>query len=109
MALLTFEFLLTAFLIHIVLHQLLPLVAAWLFFRNRWKRAWLIMLATMLVDLDHLAADPIVDPDRCSIGFHLLHSWPAVAVYVATLFVPWVRVLGAGLVIHMGLDGLDCL
>jgi len=88
---------------------LLPLVAAWLFFRNRWKRAWLIMLATMLVDLDHLAADPIVDPDRCSIGFHLLHSWPAVAVYVATLFVPWVRLLGAGLVIHMGLDGLDCL
>ncbi len=67
------------------------------------------MLATMLVDLDHLAADPIVDPDRCSIGFHLLQSWPAVAVYVATLFVPGVRLLGAGLVIHMGLDGLDCL
>jgi len=25
------------------------------------------------------------------------------------LFVPWVRLVGAGLVIHMGLDGLDCL
>ena len=67
------------------------------------------MLATMLVDLDHLAADPIVDPERCSVGFHLLHSWPAVSVYVAALFVPWVRLVGAGLVIHMGLDGLDCL
>ena len=98
-----------AFLIHIVFHLLLPLVVAWLFFRDRWKRAWLIMLATMLVDLDHLAADPIVDPERCSVGFHPLHSWPAVGVYVAALFVPWVRLVGAGLVIHMGLDGLDCL
>ena len=109
MALITFEFLLIAFLIHIVLHVLLPLVVAWLFFRDRWKRAWLIMLATMLVDLDHLAADPIVDPERCSVGFHPLHSWPAVGVYVAALFVPRVRLVGAGLVIHMGLDGLDCL
>ena len=109
MALLTFESLLIAFLIHIVFHLLLPLVVAWLFFRDRWKRAWLIMLATMLVDLDHLAADPIVDPDRCSIGFHLLHSWPAVGVYVAAVFVPCFRLVGAGLVIHMGVDGLDCL
>ena len=109
MALITFEFLLIAFLIHIVLHLLLPLVVAWLFFRDRWKRAWLIMLATMLVDLDHLAANPIFDPERCSVGFHPLHTWPAVGVYVAALFVPWVRLVGAGLVIHMGLDGLDCL
>ena len=109
MALPTFESLLIAFLIHIVFHLLLPLVVAWLFFRDRWKRAWLIMLAAMLVDLDHLAADPIVDPDRCSIGFHPLHSWPAMGVYVAALFVPWFRLVGAGLVIHMGLDGLDCL
>ena len=109
MALLTFESLLIAFLSHIVLHLLLPLIVARLFFSDRWKRAWLIMLATMLVDLDHLAADPIFDPERCSVGFHLLHSWPAVGVYVAALFVPWVRLVVAGLVIHMGLDGLDCL
>ena len=109
LALLTFEILLIAFLIHIVLHLLLPLVVAWLFFRDRWKRAWLIMLATMLVDLDHLAADPIFDPERCSVGFHVLHTWPAVGVYVAALFVSRVRLVGAGLVIHMGLDGLDCL
>ena len=34
------------------------------------------MMATMLVDLDHLFADPIYDPDRCSIGFHPLHQYP---------------------------------
>ena len=104
-----FEAQLISFLIHIVLHLLLPLVVAQLFFRDRWKRAWLIMLVTMLVDLDHLAADPIVDPDRCSVGFHMLHSWPAIGVYVAAVFVPCFRLVGAGLVIHMGLDGLDCL
>ena len=109
LALLMLESPLIALLIHIVLHLLLPLVVAWLFFRDRWKRAWLIMLATMLVDLDHLAADPIFDPERCSVGFHLLHSCPAIGVYAAALFVPWVRLVGAGLLVHMVLDGLDCL
>ena len=97
------------FLIHILLHVMLPLLVAGLFFRTRWKRAWLIMLATMLVDLDHLAADPIFDPERCSVGFHLFHTWPAIGVYLTALFVPWLRLAGAGLVIHMLLDGLDCL
>ena len=98
-----------AFFIHILLHLLLPLAVAQLIFRDRWKRAWLIMVATMIVDLDHLVADPIFDPDRCSVGFHPLHSWPAVGAYVAALFVPQIRLVGVGLVIHMGLDGLDCL
>ena len=88
---------------------MLPLVVAGLFFRNRWKRAWLIMLATMLVDLDHLVADPIFDPERCSVGFHLLHSWPAIGLYVTAMFVPRTRLVGVGLVIHMVLDGLDCV
>ena len=30
-------------------------------------------MLTMMVDLDHLIADPIFDPQRC-IGFHPLHS-----------------------------------
>jgi hypothetical protein len=94
---------------HIMLHGLVPLLAAFVFYRRQWRRAWLIMLATMLVDLDHLLADPIYDPDRCSIGFHPLHTAPAIAVY-ALLLVPRVTRLPAlGLVIHMALDGLDCL
>ena len=45
-----------------------------------------IMIATMLVDLDHLLANPIFDPNRCSIGFHFLHSEIAIIGYVFMLF-----------------------
>ena len=38
--------------------------------RTEWKKAYIIMLLTMLVDLDHLLANPIFDPNRCSINFH---------------------------------------
>ena len=46
-------------LIHYGSHLLIPGLIAWVFFRNNWKVAWLIMIATMLVDLDHLLADPV--------------------------------------------------
>lgn len=61
-------------MIHILLHFAVPLLVALAFYRDRWKNATLIMVATMLVDLDHLLADPIYDPQRCSIGFHPLHT-----------------------------------
>ena len=80
-----------------------------MFFRKYWLKAWLIMLATMLVDLDHLLASPVYDPTRCSIGFHPLHQWPAILVYALIVFVRPLRLLGIGLLIHMLLDGLDCL
>ncbi|MEN8193618.1 MAG: DUF6122 family protein, partial [Bacteroidota bacterium] len=40
--------------IHYSLHLLFPVVVAWLFYKKYWKKASLIMIATMLVDLDHL-------------------------------------------------------
>ena len=67
------------------------------------------MVLANLVDLDHLLADPIFDPQRCSIGFHPLHSYLAVAMYAVLPFFQKTRVLGVGLLIHMGLDGIDCL
>ena len=99
----------TAVIVNNLAHVLVPGAIAWLFFRSRWRRVWLIMLATMLVDLDHLLADPVFDPNRCGLGFHPLHSWPAIALYVRALALPWVRVVALGLVVHMGLDGTDCL
>ena len=66
------------------------------------------MLATMLVDLDHLIADPIYDPNRCGIGFHPLHTAPAIAVYVVLAALPPTRLVGVGLVVHMALDLVDC-
>jgi len=79
------------------------------YFANLWQRAYAILIATMLVDLDHLLAHPIYDPDRCSIGFHPLHQYPMVAIYLALCFVPKLRLVGVGLVVHMILDGADCM
>jgi hypothetical protein len=95
--------------LHLLLHVLVPALVALLLFRPRWGRAWLIMVATMLVDLDHLLADPIFDPDRCSIGYHPLHTSPAIALYAALMIPRKTRLVGLGLVLHMVLDGIDCL
>jgi hypothetical protein len=96
-------------ILHLLLHIAVPAVVALLFFRTQWRRAWLIMLATMMVDLDHLLADPIYDPNRCSIGFHPLHTAPAIAVYGLLALPAPTRLIGLGLLIHMALDGMDCV
>lgn len=94
--------------IHLVLHAAVPAVAARAVYRDRWRTAWLVMMATMVVDLDHLLATPVFDPNRCSIGFHPLHTWPAVAGYVLLTAWPKARWVGLGLLIHMALDLIDC-
>ncbi len=72
--------------------------------------AWLVMVATMLVDLDHLFAWPeVFVPGRCSIGFHRLRSYPAIAICVLALAVPQPRVVAVGLLFHMATDFQDCL
>jgi hypothetical protein len=95
--------------LHLLLHLVVPGAVAWVFFRDHWRLAWFVMVATMLVDLDHLLADPIYDPGRCSIGYHPLHTAPAIAGYAVLAVLPWTRLVGVGLLIHMALDGLDCL
>ena len=95
--------------IHLVLHVLVPGIAARLAYREIWLKAWLIMLLTMLVDLDHLLASPVYDPNRCGIGFHPLHSYPVLGAYILVLLVPKLRIIGVGLLLHMGLDYMDCL
>lgn len=97
------------FLWHLILHLTVPVAVAWLFFRPRFKRAALVMFAAILIDLDHLLADPIVDPDRCSVGFHPLHSYWMVPIYVLLCLFPKIRLVGLGLVIHILLDWLECI
>lgn len=97
------------FITHYSLHFLAPGLIAWLFFRAQWKHAWFLMLCTMLVDLDHLLADPFFDPDRCSVGFHPLHSYLAIGVYFILLFFPRARIVAVGLLFHMLTDWQDCL
>ncbi len=94
---------------HLILHFIVPGIAARWGFKEQWKKAWAIMLATMIVDLDHLLASPVFDPNRCSIGFHPLHSYPAILCYLAMALIPKSRIIGVGLLIHMALDGIDCL
>jgi hypothetical protein len=91
------------------LHLLVPGIVARIAFPIRWQRAWVIMVGTMIVDMDHLLATPVFDPNRCSIGLHPLHTWPFIAIYLLMTAFPKTRLVGLGLVIHMALDGLDCL
>lgn len=86
----------------------MPGLIAWFFFRKTWKKAWVIMFAVMVIDLDHLLATPIFDPARCSIGFHPLHSYYAIGVYLILSFIPKTRVIGIGLLLHILVDLSDC-
>ena len=69
----------------------------------------MVMLSAMIIDLDHILASPVYDPNRCSLNLHPLHSLPAMAVYALFAAVPKTRILGFGLAIHILFDGLDCL
>jgi len=79
--------------------------------RRKWIRAGFVIAAGNLTDLDHLMADPIFDPNRCSIGFHLLHGWEAAVIYLLMLGVPkwWVRAFALGALWHLAVDYGDCV
>ena len=57
-------------MLHVLLHVVVPALTALAFYRPRWRGAALVMLATMVVDVD---------------------------------------LVGAGLLIHMALDAIDCV
>ncbi|QCE42101.1 DUF6122 family protein [Psychroserpens sp. NJDZ02] len=95
-------------IIHYGIHFGLPLLVALLCFKSQWKKAFLIMLLGFLIDIDHLLATPIFSPNRCSINFHPLHSYYAIAVYILLLVPKKTRLIGLGLVIHIIADTTDC-
>ncbi len=97
------------FTIHYGLHFGLPLAIALVFYRKQWLKMYLIMLSAFVIDLDHLFANPIFDSNRCSINFHPLHSYYAIAVYVLLLLPKPTRVFAIGLLAHIVSDGVDCL
>ena len=112
-------------MLHIVLHFAVPAVIAVCIARDRWLNVWLILTATMFVDVDHLLANPVYDPERCSIGFHPLHTVPAMVAYAVVFGSPlalrhvdalrdsvmprMIGLIGLGLLVHMALDGIDCV
>ncbi|WP_242205882.1 DUF6122 family protein [Aestuariivivens insulae] len=96
-------------LTHYGCHILLPLAIALVFYKRNWKIAFITMLAAFAIDLDHLLATPIFDPNRCSIGFHPLHSSFAITFYLFLLVPKKSRLVALGLVIHIFSDVVDCL
>lgn len=86
----------------------MPLIVVAVFYRKFWGIAYLLLMAGMMIDVDHLVANPIYSPGRCSMGFHPLHTWLPIIVYALMLIPQKTRILGVGLCLHIILDVVDC-
>lgn len=99
-------------IVHYFLHFIAIGAIAYWYDQKNWKRNWLILGATMLVDLDHVFATPLFDPDRCGIGFHPLHSEIAILAYllgVISFKNKILKLISIGLLFHILTDFIDCL
>ena len=102
------------FLIHIVSNIILLYL---IFLINKYfikkkinaKFIFLLLLSSNLIDIDHLLADPIYDPNRCSINFHPLHSWYMFPIYIVGSFFGRFIYFFWGVDIHLILDFFDCI
>lgn len=97
------------FFLHYGIHFLVPIAIGLLFFKKE-KRLFVIilLLGAIVIDVDHLIASPIFDPNRCSINFHPLHSYWAMAIYSSLLFFKKTRIIGLALMLHILADAVDC-
>ena len=96
------------YIIHIVLHITAPLLIALALYKTKWLSSYGILLLGLLIDLDHLLANPLYNSSRCSIGFHPLHTLLPVIIYLLLLIPVKTRVFGIGLNLHIALDLADC-
>ncbi len=96
--------------LHYTNHLFVPFVIANIVWSDHRWAVGFMMASTILIDLDHLLADPVFAPNRCSIGFHPLHTLLAGVVYTLLLAVPsWrCRAIGVGCLWHLCTDALDC-
>ena len=97
------------FIAHYGIHFIVPILIAFIFFKEyKWKAA-LILLLGIILDVDHLLANPIFDASRCSVNFHPLHSYWVIAVYIVLLLFKKTRIWGIAFLIHILADFVDCL
>ena len=96
-------------MLHILLHYTVPALLALVVKAKPWWQVYALLMLGMVIDLDHLLATPVYEPLRCSMGFHPLHTWPAVLLYMGFTAYKPTRLVGVGLLVHMLLDTLDCL
>ena len=96
-------------LTHYFFHFVFPLGIAYWLYKKQLGKVYVLFLLAMLIDLDHLLATPVFQPCRCSIGFHPLHSYWMIGLYVVLFLIPKTRTVGLALLLHMLADGIDCL
>lgn len=97
------------FIAHYGIHFIVPIFIAFYFYRENVVRVSIFLLLGILIDIDHVLATPIFEAKRCSINFHLLHSYWAIGVYVILFAIKKTRILGLALLIHIIADTVDCL
>ncbi|MGB3152664.1 MAG: DUF6122 family protein [Maribacter sp.] len=97
------------FLLHYGIHFFAPILVALTFYYKDRLKVSLILLAGIVIDLDHFLANPIFDAARCSINFHPLHSYWAIACYALLLLIKPTRIWGLAFLIHILADYVDCL
>jgi hypothetical protein len=97
------------FIVHYGMHFLVPGIIAYVFFRKNWKKVWIIFILAMLIDVDHIFATPLFDANRCSINFHPLHTYYAIAFYIVLLIPKQTRIVAIALLYHILTDYIDCL
>ncbi len=71
----------------------------------------LTIIGSNIIDIDHLLANPIYDPNRCSINFHPLHSWYTIPIWIIGLLFKnkYIRYFCLGVLLHLCLDWIQCL
>lgn len=97
------------FLLHYGIHFIVPLGIAFFFFKDNRLRVALILLAGIIIDIDHIVATPVFDAMRCSINFHPLHSYWAIGAYILMTLLRKTRIWGIAFLIHILADVVDCL
>jgi len=95
--------------LHYGIHFLVPFLIAFLFFKEKQWKVALILLGGIVLDIDHIFADPIFDANRCSVGFHPFHSYFLFPLYLGLAFWQKTRLIGLAFVIHIVADLTDCL
>ncbi len=109
--------------VHYSMHYLVIVFIAILYNRHNWFRCWLILAATTIIDVDHLFAcitfspfefnaNLLFVPYRCSVGFHPLHSFFAIGIYILGLIFiknKSGKLVFIGLLFHIFTDFIDCL
>ncbi|WP_405398081.1 DUF6122 family protein [Maribacter sp. Asnod2-G09] len=96
------------FIAHYGIHFIVPIIIAIYFYKENKLWAAVILLSAIVIDVDHLLATPMFDPNRCSVNFHPLHSYWAIGIYTLLFAYKKTRIIGLALLLHILADTVDC-